>query len=178
MVGGTDEKSYECLVCGKRFSKQLSVKQHSRIHTAGQNHICLTCGKRFSKLSMANRHLRVHTGERPYNCSFCGKRFSEQSNLRVHLRIHTSEQPYNCSICGRRFRYQPALVRHLPVHTVQKSNQYGGPPKESKNLYRPFKQWKIATFLGFQHLLLVNKYIFFMLIRHIITNHVAEGNSW
>lgn len=51
---------------------------------------CMYCGKGFTRPSSLKIHLNSHTGERPFVCTFegCGRSFSVLSNMRRHARVH------------------------------------------------------------------------------------------
>ena len=95
----TNEKPYECDVCGRRFSQSSSLKSHVRTqHAKGvkrkRERECDVCEKVFVSASKLAVHMRIHTKEKPYECDVCEKRFSESGSLTRHMRIHTNEKPY------------------------------------------------------------------------------------
>ncbi|KAI6046028.1 hypothetical protein EDC04DRAFT_1864761 [Pisolithus marmoratus] len=51
---------------------------------------CVYCGKGFTRPSSLKIHLNSHTGEKPFGCTFegCGRSFSVLSNMRRHARVH------------------------------------------------------------------------------------------
>ncbi|EKM54479.1 uncharacterized protein PHACADRAFT_73403, partial [Phanerochaete carnosa HHB-10118-sp] len=58
--------------------------------SASGRYECMWCGKGFTRPSSLRIHMNTHTGERPYVCPFegCGRSFSVQSNMRRHARVH------------------------------------------------------------------------------------------
>lgn len=56
--------------------------------SAQDRYNCLTCGKAFSRPSSLKIHSHSHTGEKPFKCSYagCGKAFSVRSNMKRHER--------------------------------------------------------------------------------------------
>jgi len=49
---------------------------------------CDMCGKKFTRSFHRKNHMRSHTGERPYPCSECGKAFTRANDCRRHEKIH------------------------------------------------------------------------------------------
>ncbi|XP_070707314.1 zinc finger protein 235-like [Pempheris klunzingeri] len=116
----TEEKQFGCNVCGKRFSRQRTLKPHMRIHTGEKPFSCYVCGKQFGEQGTLRRHMMSHTGEKKCGCDVCGKRFARQEALKKHMRIHTGEKPFGCDVCGKRFRRQETLRTHMRIHTGEK----------------------------------------------------------
>uniref|UniRef100_A0A3B3YBM5 C2H2-type domain-containing protein n=1 Tax=Poecilia mexicana TaxID=48701 RepID=A0A3B3YBM5_9TELE len=112
----TGEKSFSCLVCGRRFVQQIHLTRHLRTHTGEKPFSCLTCGKSFSQSSSLSGHMRTHTGEKPFSCLTCGQSFSERGSLFHHSRIHTGEKPFSCRTCGKGFCQKSNLTVHMKIH--------------------------------------------------------------
>jgi hypothetical protein len=76
---------------------------------------CLYCGKRFSKSSDIKRHLRIHTGERPYKCDVCLKAFRHSWHMVQHKRTHNKSM-HTCSICQKSYTHLSGLGAHVLTH--------------------------------------------------------------
>ncbi|XP_069089501.1 zinc finger protein 398-like isoform X6 [Pleurodeles waltl] len=113
----SDEATYGCDECDKRFSNAYKLKVHQRNHTGERPYKCQVCGKGFIMNAYLKFHQRIHTGERPYRCKVCGKGFSKSYHLKVHVRTHTGEKPYRCPECGKRFSVNSSLKSHLRTHS-------------------------------------------------------------
>ncbi|XP_076987658.1 uncharacterized protein LOC143659038 isoform X2 [Tamandua tetradactyla] len=116
----TRQKSFQCEVCGKGFSKASNLQAHLRIHTGEKPYKCDLCDKNFIRNSSLKAHQRVHTGQKPYKCEICGKGYRQSSNLRDHQRVHTGEKPYKCDSCGKAFRWSSYIHAHQRIHTEEK----------------------------------------------------------
>jgi uncharacterized Zn-finger protein len=81
-------KAYECIICGKRFSRKYTVTRHQMIHQGLRLFRCMLCSKRFNQKSHLVKHHRIHTGERPFECNVCKKAFSQRSTLKRHAKRH------------------------------------------------------------------------------------------
>ncbi|XP_039618208.1 zinc finger protein 208-like [Polypterus senegalus] len=111
------QKLYQCLECGKRFTQIDTLHIHTRIHSAEKPYCCSEGGKQFASNNSLQYHRTIHTREKPYCCSECDKQFTTASYLQVHKRIHTGEKPYCCSECGKRFNCTSNLQKHKRIHT-------------------------------------------------------------
>ena len=105
------------------------MKSHLTNHTGEKPFDCVNCGKKYSKTFRLKIHLRTHviyiylifkTGNKPFRCPFknCNKFFNEKGNLKTHIRIHTGEKPFSCSFenCHQTFKAHGHLGDHVKRH--------------------------------------------------------------
>ena len=113
-----NEKTLQCLQCGKAFARSTSLRVHQKRYHTGQRPCgCSQCGKTFVTPSDLRRHEVIHSGDKPFSCAHCGKTFSLESNLKQHESIHTGEKPFSCLQCGKSFTRASTLKRHELAHT-------------------------------------------------------------
>lgn len=57
-------------------------------------HKCRVCGKKFEKSNTMRDHMRIHTNEKAYKCNVegCGKAFKWRSSLSQHRRLHFEKE--------------------------------------------------------------------------------------
>ncbi|KAL7055443.1 hypothetical protein AAHC03_022568 [Spirometra sp. Aus1] len=106
-----------CSVCSKVL-RRGSLREHMDRHENSGKFECLTCGKNFSRASTLEKHVRAHTGERPYQCRLCPKAYRQKVHLAEHMRSHTGERPFVCRLCGFSVTSKSLLNRHLRTHGV------------------------------------------------------------
>ncbi|KAJ8903473.1 hypothetical protein NDN08_004580 [Rhodosorus marinus] len=72
------------LCCGSDEEPEVCRKTHK----------CRVCGKRFEKSNTMRDHMRIHTNEKAYKCNIegCGKAFKWRSSLSQHRRLHFAKQ--------------------------------------------------------------------------------------
>lgn len=75
-------KRLRCPVCKKEYSLMSSFHKHVLLHPTTK---CLICGRRFNSNYSVRRHMLTHTGEKPFGCPVCYLRFSQKSNLANHV---------------------------------------------------------------------------------------------
>ena len=138
------DKTHECLVCGKKFYLEQNLKHHHTEHTGEKAFQCDICKKKFSTFKGSRAHRKVHaaeqctisekilfkstrlethyakhTGEKPFQCNFCNKNFVTPSGLCRHKKSHTAERP-QCDACGKTFWSSGSLSKHKKLHTGEK----------------------------------------------------------
>lgn len=53
-----------------------------------QNNKCPVCEFKFSQDIDLQNHIRLHTGETPFDCRHCSAKFNSKANLASHIRSH------------------------------------------------------------------------------------------
>ncbi|XP_030611147.1 zinc finger protein 721-like [Archocentrus centrarchus] len=116
----TEEKLFNCGVCGQRFNKNANLKIHIRVHTGEKPFSCNICEKTFGHHCNLKTHIRVHTGEKPFGCNLCDKKFTQRVHLKTHMSVHTGARPFVCDICSKRFSQLRILKTHMSIHTGER----------------------------------------------------------
>lgn len=124
MRSHTNEYSFPCSLCEKKYKDRGNLKRHMDRHHSGhkrtRNFICESCGKGFFSKHDVKIHMRTHTGETPYACTDCPARFTQLGALLRHKKRHTGEKEHMCSICSKRFCTKEELKMHYAVHSTEK----------------------------------------------------------
>uniref|UniRef100_K3X6G2 C2H2-type domain-containing protein n=1 Tax=Globisporangium ultimum (strain ATCC 200006 / CBS 805.95 / DAOM BR144) TaxID=431595 RepID=K3X6G2_GLOUD len=144
--------------CGKSFTDNAHLRDHTFVHTGEKNLSCELCGKRFARLSTLHDHQRVHSGEKPYACALpgCSKRYSSRAALRFHIAGHAST---NRSVARRNtaessdlyqdddryeaFPQSAAHHHHEPRQSPTRQHQqpeHGGDPSETQLLHAKLRR--------------------------------------
>ena len=55
---------------------------------------CHDCGKRFSRQDKLKNHSRIHSGDKPFKCQICDYATSDSGSLKKHIRVHTDDRPF------------------------------------------------------------------------------------
>ncbi|KAF2757110.1 hypothetical protein EJ05DRAFT_501645 [Pseudovirgaria hyperparasitica] len=88
------EKSHECPVCHKSFTRKAIYLDHYRSQHSDERILCSICSKPFKRQNDRRRHEKLHSDERAFRCQGenenahlgCGKRFARLHSLREHQR--------------------------------------------------------------------------------------------
>ena len=70
----------------------LPVSKHISTHTEDKPFDCKICGRRFSQNSNLKTHMSTHTGDKPFHCEILGSKFSWNYSLKSHMSTHTGEK--------------------------------------------------------------------------------------
>ncbi|ODM90110.1 putative zinc finger protein [Orchesella cincta] len=113
-------RPFKCLVCGKRFRRKDTLKQHEKLHkNNGEKFNCPHCNKVYTRQDNLRTHyLQVHgtPEERLHTCIFCDEKLSRWKHLEQHIHGHTNERPFACQFCPKDFKASKHLHQHLKVH--------------------------------------------------------------
>ncbi|XP_073082763.1 paternally-expressed gene 3 protein isoform X1 [Manis javanica] len=85
--GQTEEKHYECQVCGESFCSQSDLREHMRVHERDEPY---DYGASFVHTSFLTDPPR--RGSPFYECKDCGKSFIHDTVLTKHQKLHLEEE--------------------------------------------------------------------------------------
>ena len=97
----TEDKQYECKLCGKICNQKNNMRNHVETHVDGISYKCEFCGKNFRtrnsqrvhittqhKVNNSNKVDRIEQDvEEIFECEFCGKGYKNDNSRRVHVSI-------------------------------------------------------------------------------------------
>ncbi|XP_046751707.1 zinc finger protein 568-like isoform X2 [Diprion similis] len=123
----SENREYECPVCGKCFKQSSQLRNHRVMHLNRKSNevprwytskTCELCGKTYADSKCLKNHMQaVHSKLRPYVCNVCGHSSARKAMLQMHLRQHTGDKPYSCDICDYKTGDHNSLRRHIMRHT-------------------------------------------------------------
>uniref|UniRef100_A0A3P8TQR5 Insulinoma-associated 1b n=1 Tax=Amphiprion percula TaxID=161767 RepID=A0A3P8TQR5_AMPPE len=93
---GSEDGSYDCQFCGKRFKRQAYLRKHIMGHQEASNQ---------SPLNLSPVDCLL--------CPVCGESFTSRAGQERHLRLMHSSQIYPCKYCPATLYSSPGLTRHI-----------------------------------------------------------------
>ncbi|CAG2101860.1 unnamed protein product [Medioppia subpectinata] len=118
-----NENPFECIVCEKKFSKLVYLRNHEKTHSSIKDKVCGTCGARFALNKLLKTHMKTHDSNRDRNvtCNVCGAQFYSKPILESHMKRHLpkADRPFKCEFpdCRYAFVNNSELLAHQRVHT-------------------------------------------------------------
>ncbi|XP_034112476.1 serendipity locus protein H-1 [Drosophila albomicans] len=133
----SDNKKYQCDICGQKFVQKINLTHHARIHSSEKPYECPECQKRFQERSHLQRHQKYHAQTRSYRCEKCGKMYKTERCLKVHNLVHLEQRPFACNVCDKSFISNSKLKQHSNIHTGMRPFKCNYCPRDFTN----FPNW-------------------------------------
>uniref|UniRef100_H3BYN1 Insulinoma-associated 1b n=1 Tax=Tetraodon nigroviridis TaxID=99883 RepID=H3BYN1_TETNG len=117
---GSEDGSYDCQFCGKRFKRQAYLRKHIMGHQALQKKVLEEHGFQTSN-RVPEQASEEASNQSPLNlspvdcllCPVCGESFTSRAGQERHLRLMHSSQIYPCKYCPATLYSSPGLTRHI-----------------------------------------------------------------
>ena len=78
---GEGKKPLECNICGKRFTSNLTLEGHMKIHVSPETtHECYICDQECGQLLNLTEHVYMHEKGGNITCTYCQKDLTEKEN--------------------------------------------------------------------------------------------------
>uniref|UniRef100_A0A8C2LTC0 Zinc finger protein n=1 Tax=Cricetulus griseus TaxID=10029 RepID=A0A8C2LTC0_CRIGR len=117
----SEDKPYQCKLCGKGFAHRNVYKNHKKTHSEERPFQCDECKALFRTPFSLQRHLLIHNSERTFKCHHCDATFKRKDTLNVHVQVvHERHKKYRCELCNKAFVTPSVLRSHKKTHTGEK----------------------------------------------------------
>ena len=117
---------YRCGLCGDRFQRLTSLKEHHRTHQTQEEIDKLNQeSKKTIRRRMPPKGRRRRTSNpngKLHPCKQCQRVFNHSSSLSRHMRYHKGTM-HTCAFCGRHFPQRCDLRRHLAMYHKAESEK-------------------------------------------------------
>lgn len=124
---GSEDGSYDCQFCGKRFKRQAYLRKHIMGHQVLQKKVLEEHGFQTSDRAAeqasasSSSSSEEASNQSPLNlspvdcllCPVCGESFTSRAGQERHLRLMHSSQIYPCKYCPATLYSSPGLTRHI-----------------------------------------------------------------
>ena len=91
MIHSTQQKKFQCALCGFKFHFKPELNVHMRVHTNDLPYKCPICSMSFKQLNAMKRHaLLEHETVEIYKCNNCSEKFKTLNELKTHRQQHGS----------------------------------------------------------------------------------------
>ncbi|XP_060919093.1 insulinoma-associated protein 1b [Labrus mixtus] len=132
---GSEDGSFDCQLCGKRFKRQAYLRKHIMGHQTLQKKVLGEHGfqtsdraaeqppvsSSFSSSASSSSSSEEASNQSPLNlspvdcllCPVCGESFNSRAGQERHLRLMHSSQVYPCKYCPATLYSSPGLTRHI-----------------------------------------------------------------
>lgn len=113
--------AFKCTLCGKSFSKQSQLTNHTRVHSEEGPYKGNQCDKSFHQSSNLCLHKKSHSNKKMFKCKQYDKDFNWKGNLKQHMQIHNMvEKTYSCVHCDKWFFWEASWQKHQMTHSDKK----------------------------------------------------------
>lgn len=70
-------------------------QRHLACHSDEKKFECDICGRKVTSLNTMRGHMRIHSGETPFVCEFCGKKFRASGGLKVWTNVKSESRRFS-----------------------------------------------------------------------------------
>ena len=108
LVTVTEDKTYKCNQCGKKFNNRSNSYKHIKaVHIKQKTLTCVLCAHKTESTSNMSKHLNTHPQARrfEYRCTTCNKGFNNSDNAKIHAITHKMKEAnrINCLFDGCKY---------------------------------------------------------------------------